>query len=323
MGVMVDNQLRRAPVNDTSGVPGSYADDSAPFGREFIEESRMRLLELYLRPYVHFARLVAGMTNKTFEALVSPQYAGNAMMASLMGVQTPAYDALANMQRMRIERDNAPAAAAAGPARGGAQLPRGEVAQQNMENGNVRNVQTVPSMPTDSAFKAFKWLLENRPSVSREQQSILREMFSKQITHTVAHLSSPVNSGFIIMNEQFVSAVDQALYALRVRWRPDLADYFALNALISDDMTMSFFAQVVAGFMHSARYLGHQWRTPKHVNTANASRMINLQAESKRLVADGSGRLYFADSAPPSKAIDYNSVYRRKPNMRHPYVNPY
>ena len=102
-----------------------------------------------------------------------------------------------------------------------------------------------------------------------------------------------------------------------------VADYFALNALISDDMTMSFFAQVVAGFMHSARYLGHQWRTPKHVNTANASRMINLQAESKRLVADGSGRLYFADSAPPSKAIDYNSVYRRKPNMRHPYVNPY
>jgi hypothetical protein len=308
-GILVNVANETMKVQKANGVPGDVLDDAEPFGREYFMRERQRMINLYLDDYFAFIRMVAGRVFMSVDAMIDESYKKNPAINSLFSGIPGQFDAAAASHRSAI----VPSAGLDEPAPDpeGQSIVEEEQGRREEAIGKKRKQAIKDAMPKDSKFKALMWLVQ-QPDISKYHLQIVNEVFANVQEHTPGHVQSPLQSGWTIMSEQFVAALDAAVAKVRDDWRPDIASHLTATSLAFSETVRSFFADVVAVHINLFKYGSGKVRIPKHVHDSYIHSLVQLRnkASAIRVDARAKGGLVMGTVDTKRRRIDYEALYR-------------
>ena len=168
-----------------------------------------------------------------------------------------------------------------------------------------------PVFAPTSEWEALMLLFNRNTPPKKEEIDLIHRMFSSGVMHSVAHLNSGPQSGWLIVNGRTKAGISAALLQLQMA-RPDLAEHLTLDNLVSRDPAAAFFAQMVNSFITEARFYSNKGRLPQGTHNKNNVRMVAFGQMVQKMRWNRSTGAFDFGGEVERHVRDYRAEYRRR-----------
>ena len=326
VGIYVNPEITRMGIQDTSGVPGSFVDDDAPFGKNWALYELEKKLLFYLEPFTLIASEVAGLGDGDISKMLNEEFTKSSGISSLISMSNGPLESIVGQAQNVIRRNpGTPAvgtgAAGAGSGSGGASSTAsvGGAAAQTRNAVNARGIprpteRDMSHMRTEWDALMYLWKDRTTKPPTKDEFDQIHRMFSSQVNHSFSHTNSPTQLGAMCLNDRFRAGLSQALLLLSVEWRQDLEAHFDdLNNLVRPKLVRAFFAKVIFTITNDIKFFSGKARLAQGTFVKNKHTNFEvLRRMSQRLRWNGSTNALEFGPEVERGPRDYHEMYRRR-----------